>query len=112
MLEKEDKSRNLIDKYWQLSEDGRKRIDNQIECELRIDQENAERRRQSQRKGIEAAQKAGVHYGRPKSELRADWDMVYQQWKARDITADDAANKLGISKATLYRMTKAAQKKE
>ena len=29
-------------------------------------------------------------------------DVVYAQWKAQDITADEAAVKLGISKATLY----------
>ena len=28
-------------------------------------------------------------------------DVVYAQWKAQDITADEAAVKLGISKATL-----------
>ena len=35
-----------------------------------------------------------------------NWDVVYAQWKAQDITADEAAMKLGISKATLYRMEK------
>jgi hypothetical protein len=33
-------------------------------------------------------------------------DVAYAQWKAQDITADEAAVKLGISKATLYRMEK------
>ena len=35
-----------------------------------------------------------------------NWDVAYAQWKAQDITADEAAVKLGISKATLYRMEK------
>ena len=35
-----------------------------------------------------------------------NWDVVYAQWKAQDITADEAAMKLGISKAALYRMEK------
>ena len=35
-----------------------------------------------------------------------NWEVVYAQWKAQDITADEAAVKLGISKATLYRMEK------
>ena len=35
-----------------------------------------------------------------------NWDVVYAQWKAQNITADEAAVKLGISKATLYRMEK------
>ncbi len=35
-----------------------------------------------------------------------NWEVAYAQWKAQDITADEAAVKLGISKATLYRMEK------
>ena len=35
-----------------------------------------------------------------------NWEVVYAQWKVQDITADEAAVKLGISKATLYRMEK------
>ena len=35
-----------------------------------------------------------------------NWEVVYAQWKAQDITADEAAVKLGISKAALYRMEK------
>ena len=35
-----------------------------------------------------------------------NWEVVYAQWKAQDITADEAAVKLGIFKATLYRMEK------
>ena len=35
-----------------------------------------------------------------------NWEVVYAQWKAQDITADEAAVKLGISKATIYRMEK------
>ena len=85
---------------------GRARISNQIECELRIDAEVAAKRQKSQRKGIEAAKKAGRHYGRPQTTFPENWDVVYAQWKAQDITADEAAVKLGISKATLYRMEK------
>ena len=45
--------------------------------------------------------KAGIHYGRPQTTFPKNWDVVYAQWKAQDITADEAAVKLGISKATL-----------
>ena len=30
-----------------------------------------------------------------------NWEVVYAQWKAQDITADEAAMKLGISKNAL-----------
>ena len=46
---------------------------------------------------------SGKQYGRPKATITADWDDTYNQWKSGDISADDAARKLGISKATLYR---------
>lgn len=96
----------LIDKYRRLSDEGRARISSQIDCELRIDAEVAAKRQESQRKGIEAAKKAGIHYGRPQTTFPDNWDVVYAQWKAQDITADEAAAKLGISKSTLYRMEK------
>ena len=96
----------LIEKYRRLSDEGRARISSQIDCELRIDAEAAAKRQESQRKGIEAAKKAGVQYGRPKVSVPENWDIVYAQWKVQDITADEAAAKMGISKATLYRMEK------
>lgn len=84
----------------------RLRINNQIDCELRIDDMREEKRRKNQRQGIEASRQAGRQYGRPKATITADWDDTYKQWKSGDITADDAARKLGISKATLYRRTR------
>ncbi len=65
-----------------------------------------EKRHEKQRQGIEASRLAGIQYGRPKATITADWDDTYKQWKSGDITADDAARKLGISKATLYRRTR------
>lgn len=103
-LAPEDKQ--LLKQYKRLTDAGRERISNQIECELRIYTAAAAKRREKQRKGIEAAQKAGVQYGRPKIALPPNWDIVYGQWKAQEITADEAAVKLGISKATLYRTEK------
>lgn len=101
--------RKLLKKYRQLTDAGRMRISNQIDCELRIDAESAAKRREEQRKGIEAAKKAGVQYGRPQTAIPENWDSVYSQWKAQDITADEAALKMGISKSTLYRMVKRLQ---
>lgn len=93
----------LIEKYDKLSDEGRIRINNQIDCELHVDAMLAEERHEKQRQGIEASRQAGKQYGRPKADISADWDDTYKQWKSGDITADDAARKLGISKATLYR---------
>ena len=83
----------LVEKYRRLPDEGRARISNQIDCELRIDAEVAAKRQESQRKGIEAAKKAGRPYGRPQTTFPENWDVVYAQWKAQDITADEAAVK-------------------
>ena len=52
----------LIEKYRRLSDEGRARISNQIECELRIDAEVAAKRQESQRKGIEAEPRRRLAY--------------------------------------------------
>ena len=101
--------KELVDKYNRLSDEGRLRINNQIDCELRVDALAAEKRHEKQRQGIEASRLAGKQYGRPKAAITADWDDTYNQWKSGDITADDAARKLGISKATLYRRVRDEQ---
>ena len=95
--------KELVDKHNRLSDEGRLRINNQIDCELRVNALAAEQRLEKQRQGIKASRQAGKQYSRPKSSIKADWGDTYKQWKSGDITADDAARKLGISKATLYR---------
>ena len=101
-----DDERQLLDKYNKLSSEGRIRINSQIDCELRVDALAVKKREEAQRRGIESAKQTGKAFGRPKAAIKADWKDVYNQWKSGDITADDAARKLGISKATLYRMAR------
>lgn len=100
----------LVEKYRRLTDEGRARISSQIECELRIDAEAVAKRNEKQRRGIHEAKKAGIHFGLPKKNYPANRDTVYTQWKAQDITADEAAVKLSISKSTLYRMAKRSNK--
>ena len=102
----------LVEKYRRLSDEGRARISNQIDCELRIDAEVTAKRQETQRKGIEAAKLSGRPYGRPKRAVPDNWNTVYAQWRGQDITAEEAAVKLGISKSTLYRMAKYRQKND
>ena len=49
----------LVDKYDRLSDEGRLRINSQIDCELRVDALVAEKRHERQRQGIEASRQAG-----------------------------------------------------
>ena len=59
--------------------------------------------RNRQREGIDTAKKNGKHLGRPKTVKPDNWDEVYNQWKAKNITAKQAMNILGISKNVFYR---------
>ena len=54
--------KELVDKYNRLSDEGRLRINNQIDCELRVDALAAEKRHEKQRQGIEASRQAGKQY--------------------------------------------------
>ena len=102
-MTKSHEEQELIEKYRQLSAEGRIRISSQIDCELRVDAEVKQKRRNR----IIDAQKAGVHFGRPRKEsFPENWNVVYHQWKVQDITAKEAADKLQISLATLYRLQK------
>lgn len=62
--------------------------------------------RKRQKEGIDAAKKQGKHLGRPKYEKPENWDEVIVDWKAGSITGKQACCILGISRSTLYRMTK------
>ena len=47
--------------------------------------------RQRQREGIVAAQKRGVRFGRPPIEMPDDYEVYYNLWKDKKITAREAA---------------------
>ncbi len=61
-----------------------------------------------QKEGIEAARARGVHMGRPALVKPDNWEDVYSEWKAGEITAVKAIKDLGISKASFYRLVKGA----
>ncbi len=68
-----------------------------------IAEQERETIRKRQREGIDAAKAKGKHLGRPRMEKPENWDTVYAQWKAGEITARHAYTMLGISKSTFYR---------
>lgn len=62
---------------------------------------------QRQAEGIVAAKARGVKMGRPEKPLPDDFDVVYEEWRAEDITAVDAAKKCGMPVSTFkYRAKK------
>jgi DNA invertase Pin-like site-specific DNA recombinase len=55
--------------------------------------------------GIAVAKKRGV-YGRPPIALPKDWGEYYKRWRAREITAVEFMNAMGMKKTTFYRKVK------
>lgn len=60
--------------------------------------------RQSQ--GIAAAKAKGVKIGRPATEYPENWDEVYSTWKAGQITAGAAMEKLNLKRTTFYKLVR------
>ncbi|MDG4850848.1 recombinase family protein [Peribacillus frigoritolerans] len=59
-----------------------------------------------QAEGIDLAKKRGVKFGRPSLVMPKDWEKYYKQWKAKEITAVQFMETLGMAKATFYRKVK------
>lgn len=60
-----------------------------------------------QREGIAVAKAAGVYKGRQPIEVDTKaFESVYKAWKAGEITAKKAMQKLGLKPNTFYRRVK------
>lgn len=82
-----------------------------IEDTLReADAENRETLRQRQQAGREAAARAGVVLGRP-SKLRSEkrFAKLRDLYERREITAEEAAQRLHVSVSTFYRWLREAR---
>ena len=53
--------------------------------------------------GIEAAKLRGVKFGRPKLEVPDEFPHIISRWSNREISAREAARRLGISHTTFLR---------
>lgn len=54
--------------------------------------------------GIAAAKENGKHMGRPATCYPPNWNEIYQQWKAGELTAVAAMKKLGLKRSTFYKL--------
>lgn len=52
------------------------------------------------------SRKTGKAVGRPEAEYPAEWETVYKTWKAGEITAVQAMEKLDLKKSTFYNLVK------
>ncbi|KJU72396.1 recombinase family protein [Clostridium baratii] len=58
------------------------------------------------KKGLEKAKKKGKSLGRPKIVYPHYWDMVYIQYRTKDISAKEAWESLNLKKSTFYNLIK------
>lgn len=59
-----------------------------------------------QKEGIELAKKQGMHLGRPKAKITAEFITAYNAWKIGELTAVEAMKQADITKTTFYRLVK------
>lgn len=59
-----------------------------------------------QAEGIAGAKSKGIHMGRPKLIVPNNYLLYYNMVAKKEITATDAAIKMGISRASYYRLKK------
>lgn len=76
----------------------------QILCYVAQNERETIRKRQAE--GIAAAKENGVQFGRPKKEIPTDFKKICQKYKRKELTAEEAANKLGVSRSTFTRWVK------
>lgn len=78
-----------------------------IEVYASLAEQEMEKRVKRQREGIEAAKAAGKYKGRkPITIDRVQFELVYNRWKAGEVTALKAMEMLGLKTNTFYRMVK------
>lgn len=56
-----------------------------------------------QREGIAIAKENGVYKGRKPIEKPLNWNAVYKQYQAKEITANEAMKKLNLKRNTFYK---------
>ena len=64
-----------------------------------------------QKQGIEVALQKGVKFGRPSIDFPDNWEAVYKQWEAEEITAKVAMELLNLKRNTFYRLVKKYERK-
>ena len=71
-----------------------------------VAQQEREFIRQRQAEGIAAAKEKGIHLGRERIVMPGEFETVAQQWWDGEITGEQAAVRLGLSRRTFCRRAK------
>ena len=72
-----------------------------------VAQTEREFNRQRQAEGIAAAIERGVKFGRRRLERPGSFDEIREKWESGEISAQSAADQLGVSRTTFFRWLKA-----
>ena len=62
-----------------------------------------------QREGIAIAKREGKFKGRKPIDYPENWNEVYDKWKVRKITANEAMKILKLKRNTFYKLVKRAE---
>ena len=65
--------------------------------------------KRNQAEGIASAKARGKHLGRPSATYPDNWQTVYNEWKAKKITAKKAMELTGLKRTTFYSLVKKAE---
>lgn len=57
-----------------------------------------------QREGIAIAKAKGMYKGRKKIDFPTEWELTYNKWKNREITANKAMEILNLKRTTFYKL--------
>ncbi|MCZ8516021.1 recombinase family protein [Paenibacillus filicis] len=71
-----------------------------------VAEQERKKNKQRQAEGIEIALAKGVNFGRPKVKITEEFKVSYREWKAGNITAVSAMQKVGMKPNTFYRRVK------
>lgn len=71
-----------------------------------VAEQETEFRKQRQAEGIAVAKAQGKHLGRPKATYPNNWNIVYNQWKHKEITGKEAMETMNLKRTTFYKLVK------
>lgn len=77
-----------------------------VEVLASIAQNERETIRKRQAEGIAAAKARGKKLGRPALVFPEGWDGVYRSWRAGELTAKAAMERLGMKRTSFYKLVK------
>lgn len=80
-----------------------------VEVLASIAQNERETIRKRQAEGIAAAKAKGKKMGRPALVFPEGWDGVYASWRAGEMTAKAAMEKLGMKRTSFYKLVKGVE---